>query len=121
MPVAVLPAARIVVRNRIPIRTIRYRSRCRKAARQPAIRARGQEQMAPTSASVWLRLGSVIAVPREYLEAREVDDARLAALYDVWELWWAPFGLLLLDEVPLRPVRTVIDVGAGTGFVAVEL
>ena len=41
--------------------------------------------------------------------------------YDELPLWSAPFGLLLLDRVPIRQRLTVLDVGAGTGFITVEL
>ena len=41
-------------------------------------------------------------------------------LYDELPLWSAPFGLLLLDRVPLD-ARVIVDVGAGTGFLSVEL
>jgi hypothetical protein len=36
-------------------------------------------------------------------------------LYDELPLWSAPFGLLLLDRVPLVAGSTIVDVGAGTG------
>ena len=42
-------------------------------------------------------------------------------LYDELPLWSAPFGLLLLDRVPLAPGLTIVDVGAGTGFLTIEL
>ncbi len=35
--------------------------------------------------------------------------------------WSAPFGLRLLDVVPLDPAATVLDVGCGTGFPLLEL
>ena len=41
--------------------------------------------------------------------------------YDELPLWSAPFGQMLLDRVPLRRGMTVVDVGAGTGFLALEL
>lgn len=42
-------------------------------------------------------------------------------LYDELPLWSAPFGLMLLDRVPLRSGLTILDVGAGTGFLTIEL
>jgi len=42
-------------------------------------------------------------------------------LYDELPLWSAPFGLRLLDRVPIRPGLTILDVGAGTGFLTLEL
>ena len=35
--------------------------------------------------------------------------------YDEHPEWSAPFGLLLLERVPIKPGLTVLDVGAGTG------
>ena len=41
--------------------------------------------------------------------------------YDELPLWSARFGLMLLDEVELRPGATILDCGAGTGFLSIEL
>jgi len=51
---------------------------------------------------------------------REDDPAFVAAL-DELPLWSAPFGLRLLETVPLDPAATVLDVGCGTGFPLLEL
>ncbi|MGZ7031024.1 MAG: class I SAM-dependent methyltransferase [Thermoanaerobaculia bacterium] len=41
--------------------------------------------------------------------------------YDELPLWSAMFGLLMLEELPLRGVRTALDVGCGSGFPLIEL
>jgi arsenite methyltransferase len=51
----------------------------------------------------------------------DFSSPRVIAAYDEAPLWSAMFGLLLLDEVPLRGVKTALDVGCGTGFPLIEL
>src|SRR5262249_42767918 len=41
--------------------------------------------------------------------------------YDELPLWSAPFGLMLLDHLNLQSHATILDVGAGTGWLSVEL
>ncbi len=57
----------------------------------------------------------------EYLEAVDSTHAEFGELYDEVALWSAPFGLMLLDRVPIRAGITILDIGAGTGFTTIEL
>lgn len=41
--------------------------------------------------------------------------------FDELPLWSAPFGLWVLDRVPLSSQQTVLDLGSGTGFLTIEL
>ena len=42
-------------------------------------------------------------------------------IYDQLPLWSAPFGLRLLELVPLVREQRILDLGCGTGFLSVEL
>jgi ubiquinone/menaquinone biosynthesis C-methylase UbiE len=57
----------------------------------------------------------------KYLEDIDSKTPEFGDLYDELPLWSAPFGLLLLEHVSMRPGMTILDVGAGTGFMTIEL
>ena len=56
-----------------------------------------------------------------YLDEIDYKTPEFGDLYDELPLWSAPFGLMLLENVRLRPGMTILDVGAGTGFMTIEL
>jgi ubiquinone/menaquinone biosynthesis C-methylase UbiE len=57
----------------------------------------------------------------EYLDAIDSDTPNFGDLYDELPLWSAPFGLWILDRVPVQSDLTILDIGAGTGFLTIEL
>lgn len=56
-----------------------------------------------------------------YLDAIDFDAVGFGDLYDELPLWSAPFGLRILDRVPVKSGLTILDIGAGTGFLTIEL
>jgi ubiquinone/menaquinone biosynthesis C-methylase UbiE len=56
-----------------------------------------------------------------YLDPIQFGYAGFCDLFDELPLWSAPFGLMLLDRVPMKSGLTILDVGAGTGFLTIEL
>lgn len=57
----------------------------------------------------------------DYLEKVDVTTPEFGELFDELPLWSAPFGLLLLEQAPVKAGMTILDVGAGSGFLALEL
>jgi ubiquinone/menaquinone biosynthesis C-methylase UbiE len=55
------------------------------------------------------------------LEEIDYKMSDVGDLYDELPLWSASFGLMLLEQVALRPGITILDVGAGSGFLTIEL
>lgn len=55
------------------------------------------------------------------LQPVDYQASEFGDLYDELPLWSARFGLILLDHVQLKPGMTILDVGAGTGFMSIEL
>jgi precorrin-6B methylase 2 len=56
-----------------------------------------------------------------YLDAIDSTAPEFGDLFDELPLWSAPFGLKLLDRVPMQSGLTMLDIGAGTGFLTIEL
>ncbi|MDQ3141790.1 MAG: class I SAM-dependent methyltransferase [Bacteroidota bacterium] len=57
----------------------------------------------------------------DYLSYQFVDSEEFVYTFDELPLWSAPFGLLLLKHVDLKPNLTVLDIGSGAGFPLLEL
>lgn len=49
------------------------------------------------------------------------QSKEVANIYDEVNLWAAPFGRLLLENIPVRHDYSVLDIGFGTGFPLIEL
>src|SRR5512145_1294671 len=81
-------------------------------------------RISPIFAVNWSRpLKSPEPVPSVpgFLSDVDYQEAEYGTFFDELPLWSAPFGLLLLERVPLRPDLVILDVGAGTGFLTLEL
>jgi len=64
----------------------------------------------------------MMAADDPFLQAPiDLAGGEFGDLYDELPLWSAPFGLLLLDHVPLVPGSVIVDVGSGTGWLSLEL
>jgi len=51
----------------------------------------------------------------------DYQKQEVANIFDEVNLWAAPFGRLLLENIPMKSGATIVDVGFGTGFPLVEL
>lgn len=59
---------------------------------------------------------------KKYLTQKvDTEDPELVSVIDDLPLWSAPFGLKLLDIIPVRRGMKVLDVGCGTGFPLIEI
>lgn len=54
-------------------------------------------------------------------ESYNLDDPSFTSFLDETSLWSVPFGLQLLETVEMRRGMTVLDIGSGLGFPAIEL
>jgi arsenite methyltransferase len=45
----------------------------------------------------------------------------IANVYDELPLWSSPFGMLLLNNIPMAEYKKILDVGFGTGFPLIDL
>ncbi len=45
----------------------------------------------------------------------------IVGMFDDVSLWAAPFGRLMLENIPMQPKSKVLDIGFGTGFPLIEL
>ena len=57
----------------------------------------------------------------ESYEAMDWEDPGYGELHDELPLWSSPFGLALLERIPLRPQDTILEIGPGTGYLSIEL
>src|SRR4029078_10623006 len=92
-------------------------------APRPRRRAEGERGHQARSENLAARLPSPLTM--DSLSFLDFDPdfsaPHIVDAYDELPLWSAMFGLLLLDELPMTPVATVLDVVCGTGFPLIEL
>ncbi len=57
----------------------------------------------------------------EFLHDEINFDDTMVCYYDELPLWSSPFGILLLNNIPLKTNLIIVDIGCGTGFPLLEL
>lgn len=57
----------------------------------------------------------------EFLHDKINFDDSMVCCYDELPLWSSPFGILLLNNIPLIKESIIVDIGCGTGFPLLEL
>lgn len=60
-------------------------------------------------------------VPSELKKLLDWQSKEIVQLYDELTLWSAPFGRMLLENMPLKKGANIVDLGFGTGFPLIEL
>jgi len=57
----------------------------------------------------------------EFLYDQISFDDKMVCYYDELPLWSSPFGVLLLNNIPLQKNSMIVDIGCGTGFPLLEV
>lgn len=57
----------------------------------------------------------------EFLYDKIDFDDNMVNYYDELPLWSTPFGILLLNNIPLQKDSIIVDIGCGTGFPLFEI
>jgi len=60
-------------------------------------------------------------MPNDLKPPYDLNDPQLGPVLDELPLWSAPFGVMLLDKIRMRPNLKVLDIGCGMGFPLIEL
>jgi len=59
--------------------------------------------------------------PTEMKKILDWESKEVVNVFDEVTLWSAPFGRMLLENIPMMPRANIVDIGFGTGFPLIEL